>query len=381
MKIVYCLVDSSRTGGMERIICCKANYLADILGYDISIITTDRGNKKNFYHFSDKIHFVDLNVNYWELNQYSFFKKLWMQIKKRKIHKKRLTEYLFQQKPDIVVSTYTHEFTLLPKIKDRSKKVGEIHFSKHYNRIENKNKKQTFLNKIFSQLAERRKYSYISMYDKFIVLTKADLKNWNKFPNVSYIYNILPFYPQETALLDAKRVISVGRLVLQKGYDMLIEAWEKVSAVYPDWKLDIFGEGEERDFLNQLILSKKLENVITINTPTNDIISEYLNSSISVMSSRYEGFPMTLLEAAACGLPCVSFDCPDGPAEIIQNNEDGFLVKADDINDLADKIKLLIKDEFLRKDMGIKAKENIKRFSPDVLMKEWDRLFQQVTSI
>ncbi len=86
MKITYCLVDSSNIGGTERIISCKANYLADILGYDVSIITTDRGNKKNFYHFSDKIRFVDLGINYYELNQYSFAKRLWLQIKKRNTH-------------------------------------------------------------------------------------------------------------------------------------------------------------------------------------------------------------------------------------------------------------------------------------------------------
>ena len=378
MKIVYCLVDSSRTGGMERIVSCKANYLADTLGYDVSIITTDRGDKGNFYHFSDKIHFVDLNINYWELNRYSFAKRFWIQLKKRKAHKKRLAKYLFQQKPDIVISTYTHEFTLLPKINDGSKKIGEIHFSKQYNRIENKNKIQPFLNKIFSRFAEWRKYSYIPRYDKFIVLTNADLRNWEKYPNVEYIYNTLPFFPNETAFLNTKRVISVGRLVLQKGYDMLIEAWEKVYPVYPDWRLDIFGEGEDSDFLHRLIASKKLEHLITINAPTENIISEYLNSSIYVMSSRYEGFPMVLIEAMSCGLPCISFDCPDGPAEIIADSEDGFFVENGNVTLLAEKIKVLIQNENLRIEMGKKAKENVKRFSPDIIMKEWDRLFQQL---
>jgi glycosyltransferase involved in cell wall biosynthesis len=363
---------------MERIISCKANYLADILGYDVSIITTDRGNKKNFYHFSDKITFVDLGINYYELEQYFFFKKIWRQIQKRKIHFRRLSDVLQKLKANIVISTYSHEFTLLPDIKDGSKKIGEIHFSKHYNRIENKNKEQPLLNKIFSRLAEQRKYLYISKYDKFIVLTKADLQNWKKYPNVEFIYNILPFYPKETAFLNAKRVISVGRLALQKGYDMLVEAWEKVYQIYPDWKLDIFGEGEDYDFLCQLISSKKLEHVIMINTPTKNIISEYLNSSIYVMSSRYEGFPMVLLEDMSCGLPCVAFNCPDGPLEIITDNEDGFLVGNGNIQEMAEKIMLLIENEDLRKKMGIKAKENVKRFSPDIIMKEWDNLFQQL---
>ncbi len=245
-------------------------------------------------------------------------------------------------------------------------------------RIENEHKAQPFLNKIFSRLAEKRKYSYIAKYDKFIVLTQSDLQNWKNYPNVEYIYNTLPFYPEKTASLNAKRVISVGRLTLQKGYDMLIEAWEKVHQVYPDWRLDIFGKGEDYDFLQELISSKKLGQTIKINPPTQDIINEYLNSSIYVMSSLYEGFPMVLLEAEACGLPCVSFDCPNGPAEIIKDKQDGFIVGNGYVIELAEKIKFLIQNETVRKAMGEKAKENIKRFSPDIIMKEWDRLFREM---
>ncbi len=146
------------------------------------------------------------------------------------------------------------------------------------------------------------------------------------------------------------------------------------------WKLDIFGEGEDYDFLQQLILSKKLEHAITINPPTENIILEYLNSSVYVMSSRYEGFGMVLVEAMSCGLPCISFDCPDGPAEIIQNNEDGVIVENGNISLLAEKIKLLIHDEKFRIKIGKKAKENVKRFSPNIIMKEWNNLFQQLTS-
>lgn len=378
MKVVYCIIDTSQIGGMERIISCKANYLADELGYDVTIITTDRENKENFYHFSDKIKFIDFGINYKKIIQYPFWERLKEQIKKRKEHKNKLEKYLLSENPDIIISTYTHEFTLLPKIKTKSKKIGEIHFSKQYNAIEANNRKQSFFNKMMSCMAEHRKHLFISKYDKFIVLTEVDKKKWRKITNVECINNILPFYPRESAELNIKRIISVGRLTFQKGYDMLIEAWMEIILDFPEWKLDIFGAGEDYGFLSSQITLKKLENSVTINKPTDNIVSEYLNSSVYVMSSRYEGFPMTLIEAQSCGLPCISFDCPNGPAEIIRDGEDGFLIESGNIQELADKMKLLMSNSDLRKEMGMKAKQNVIRFSPAVIMKKWDLLFHNL---
>jgi glycosyltransferase involved in cell wall biosynthesis len=363
---------------MERIICCKANYLADVLGYDVTIITTDRGSKPNFYTFSDKVKFIDLNINYYELGRLSFTKRICRQIKKRRKHSAKLTEMLHKLRPDIVVSTHTHEFTLLPDIRDGSIKIGEIHFSKEYNEIENRYRKQSALSRRFSIAAEKRKYRFIDKYDKFVVLTQRDRLNWENHANVAQIYNLLSLYPAKTAPLKARRMISVGRLVLQKGYDMLIEAFRVVYQEYPDWQLDIFGEGADREELLQLIEDYQLTQVVKINPPTNDIQQEYLNSSLYVMSSRYEGFGMVLAEAMACGVPCISFDCPYGPSEIITDGEDGFLAENGNVQGLADKIKILISDADLRKQMGTKAKENVKRFSADIIMAQWDELFQKL---
>jgi glycosyltransferase involved in cell wall biosynthesis len=365
---------------MERIICCKANYLVDILEHEVTIVTSDRGEKENFHKFSNKIKFIDLGINYYELKQYPFFKRIVEQIKKRRKHKNRLSELLKKEQADIVISTYTHEFTILPTIGDKSKKIGEIHFSKEYNTLENKLKKQFCLSKWFSTLAEKRKYLFIKKYDKFVVLSKKDLKNWRNFSNVEQIYNVLPFYPEVRSNLDTKRIISVGRLMPQKGYNLLIEAWNMIHNHFPDWRLDIFGSGDDYDELTKRIENKHLEHSIRINFPTQNIINEYLNSSIYVMSSRYEGFGMVLVEAMSCGVPCISFDCPCGPSEIITNNEDGFLVENGNVQMLAEKIMTLIRDVDLRKNMGKKARENVKRFSPDMIMNEWNCLFHQLSN-
>ncbi|GHT05545.1 glycosyl transferase [Bacteroidia bacterium] len=375
MKIVYCIIDCSQTGGMERSVCGKANYLADVLGYDVSVITSDQGNKPNFYSFSDKIHFIDLGIHYDELKQYPFWKRMREQVKKRRMHQSKLSEALQKIKADIVISTYTHEFTLLPSIQDGSQKIAEIHFSKEYNKIANQSKKQSFLSKWFSILAEKRKYKFIDQYSKFVILTKNDQIHWKNHANIAQIYNMLPFSTGETATLDEKRVISVGRLAQEKGYDLLLEAWAIVSPDFPDWRLDIFGAGEEHEALSMLIEEKKLINSVRINSPSKDIQKEYLNSSICVMASRFEGFGMALIEAMSCGVPCISFDCP-GPSEIITNKEDGILVPGGNTLQLAEAMKKILSDNNLRKEMGKKAKQSAKRYSQDNIMQDWNVLFK-----
>lgn len=379
MKIVYCITDCSNSGGMERIICIKANYLVEVMGYDVTIITADKKTNSLFYKFSDKIKFINLDVNYFELEVFSFPVRQVKQIKKRQIHKKRLSQVLISEYADIVISTYTHEFTILPQIKDGSKKIAEIHFSENHNRIQNQNRSgiEEYVSLLTHDVFKRR---YIKYYDKFVVLTQADKRNWEKISvsNLVQIYNILPFYPEKSSQLENKRILSVGRYVDQKGYDLLIEAWALVAHKHADWHLDIFGSGEEHDNLVALIKERKLENSLTLHSPTHDIEKEYLDSSIYVLSSRYEGFGMVLVEAMACGLPCISFDCPQGPSEIIADRIDGLLAENGNIQDLADKLELLINDKDLRIGMGNKARQNIRRFAPDEIMKEWDNLFQSL---
>lgn len=161
--------------------------------------------------------------------------------------------------------------------------------------------------------------------------------------------------------------------------EYLIEAWSYVHKSHPDWKLDIYGYGELKEEMTRSIATLNLTDVININEPTNIIIQKYLESSIYIMSSRFEGFGMVLLEAMACGVPCISFDCPYGPADIIRNGEDGFLVEHLNAKALADSICQLIEQPELRKQFGRKAKKNIIRYSKDNIMKQWTELFNELT--
>ena len=179
------------------------------------------------------------------------------------------------------------------------------------------------------------------------------------------------------------RVIAVGRLDYQKGFDRLIQAWELIqkSGRYSDWQLDIFGQGEWRKMLQQAVDDKGLSDSVLINQPTQDIGKEYAGSSMLVMSSHYEGFPMVMIEAMACGLPVVSFDYKCGPRDIIQDGQNGLIVTDGDIQGLADAMMRLMNDESLRKQMSERAKKVVDIYSEKTVMKQWTELFESLVKI
>lgn len=191
---------------------------------------------------------------------------------------------------------------------------------------------------------------------------------------------LLTFLTPKREFLPGKRIISIGRYSEQKGYDRLIEAWIKVNRKHPDWHIRIYGEGQDRNSLQELIEKHHIENSFSLCPPTKNIQEKYLESSIYVMSSRFEGLPMALLEAMACGVPCISFDCPYGPAEIITPEEDGILVKNGNTDELADAICRLIEDTDKRIRMGKQAQKNIQRYLREEVMKLWDELFNTLTT-
>jgi glycosyltransferase involved in cell wall biosynthesis len=190
----------------------------------------------------------------------------------------------------------------------------------------------------------------------------------------------MPVIPAKSSSLDNKQAIMVGRYNDAKGYEYITEAWETVQQKHPDWILNIYGSGEMHDDVERWIKNRHLENTMIMHEPTKQITQKYLESSICVMSSRYEGFPLVIMEAMSCGVPCVSFDCPFGPRNIIKNGEDGILVDYLNTKALADSICKVIEDKDFRKQLGTNAKKNIQRFSQDAIMQQWQDLFHSLTN-
>ena len=362
---------------MERVLLNKVRYLVEQLHWDVTVVTTDQQGRPPFYPFPEGMKMVDLNVNYSEDNGKPFLKKFCGYIRKRRLHKKRLRALLSQIKPDVVDCFYPGECSFVPRLKDGSKKVMELHQSKLFHHQYNRTGLMGLADKVRARMDE----SLVRKFDRFVVLTQEDAQMWGDLPNIEVIPNAAYFIAEKHADCSHKRVIAVGRLDYQKGFDRLIEAWRIVQQTeqYHDWYLDIYGQGEWQEMLEQCITNYDIAETCAIHAPTKNIGEEYTRSSMLVMSSNYEGFPMVMIEAMACGLPVVSFDFKCGPRDIIDPGKNGLIVPNGDIPGLADAMMLLMSDAPLRQEMGVNARQVVETYSEEAVMKKWISLFERIS--
>ncbi|WP_442590772.1 glycosyltransferase family 4 protein [Pedobacter sp. AW31-3R] len=372
MRIVYCIVSTFNSGGMERVLANKANYLAKH-GNELFIVTTDQKGRKPFFKLNDHIVQYDLGINY--TGNKGLVRKILSYPGKQRKHRQKLSALLQQLKADVVISMFDLEVPFLYKIKDGSKKVVEIHFSR-YKRLQYGN---TGLLGWVDRFRSKQDWFIAQRYDRFVVLTQEDKLYWGNLKNIQVIPNANSFKPVVNADLKAKRVIAVGRYDYQKGFDELIRSWKQVHKVHPDWSLAIFGQGPLKTELQALIVDLQLEEAVQLCAPVNAIEKEYLASSILAMTSRYEGLPMALLEGQACGLPLVAYACKCGPRDIIKEGSNGFLLAEGDEEGLADKLIDLMDDAALREKMGKASLALSGDYAEDLIMKQWLMLFNQLT--
>ncbi|MCM5663416.1 glycosyltransferase family 4 protein [Galbibacter mesophilus] len=364
MRLVYITNQICGPGGLERVLSVKTAYLINTYGYEIHIITLNQKTKTTFYDFHPEIKYHNIEAKGNSL-QYA------------KSYISGLREYVKAIKPSFisVCDDGLKGFFVPIFLKKPCPMIYERHVSKN---IENKSQSKSFLKKLQLNAKFRMMNFGARFYDSFVVLTDGNKKEWPT-KNMVVIPNPLPFYPETASEVTSKKIISVGKLAPQKGYDLLIEAWAKIAPMFPEWKVSIFGKGNEETKLKTLIKEYSLENSFSIYPPTQEIQEKYLGASLYVMSSRFEGFGMVLIEAMACGLPCVSFDCPFGPSDIISHNDDGLIAKNGNVDDLAEKMTFLIENSEQRKKMGTKAKENVRKYLPENIVRQWHELFNSLT--
>ena len=370
MRIVYCIPATSNSGGMERVLARKVNYLT-ALGHQLIVVTTDQRGAKPFFPLAEEVAQYDLGIDYDETNGRGILAKLFSYPAKHRKHKSRLRRLLSSLQPDIVISMFGDDATLLPKIKDGSRKVLEYHFSKLKRLQYGRRGLWRMVDLLRTKLDERT----VKDYDRFVVLTEEDAGYWGKLPNIQVIPNPLPFVSEEGSPCTSHRVLAVGRYDFQKNFSKLIELWAQISPKYPDWHLDIYGDGTLRRDLEQQVQALGLSDTVHLAHPTHQMPEVYRGASIYVMTSRYEGLPMVLLEAQHMGLPIVSFACPCGPRDILHPGEDGYLIEQGDDVAFIGALSSLMDSEAERIRMGANARQASSRYEVDAVMAQWTDLF------
>ncbi len=282
MKIIYIIKSFTAIAGTERVISNKINYLSE-KGNDVCLITYEQGNHPLAFHLNKTVKFCDINVRFFTLGKYNIIRKIYLFKKKEHIFSIKLEAIIKDFMPDIIIFT-TYSFKLFGSIlsistKYNIKTIIESHVSmnsiiRHYDF-----KKGTFMY-YMTLLLDLQSLKYIRKADAIVSLTAGDAKSWKKYKKAIVIPNPINIYPniRKNEYETNRRIISVGRLNEQKGYDLLIKAFSKVHIKHKDWIIDIYGDGEDKCLLNDLIKQNKLEEVVKINIPTVKIYEEYIKS-------------------------------------------------------------------------------------------------------
>lgn len=377
MHILYIYSEVSIKGGTDKVLVEKANWLVNH-GYEVTIVTESQMGRPLSFDLDSKVHHVDMGLDFNKQYSVGTLKRFFIYYSLMKEYKRRLKRTLLELHPDIVITAMGRSLSLLSAMKDGSVKIGESHTTKNHLRSLHLMEEKGGAYRLVAKYMRWKMCRNVSKLNALVLLTEKDADDWKDITNTIVIPNPISFYPKEAAKLENKQVIMVGRYNDAKGYDYLIPAWEIVHQRHPDWTLNVYGSGELHDDVVRWVKERNLEDTIILNDPTDYIMEKYLESSICVLSSRYEGFSLVIIESMACGVPVASFDCPHGPRNIIRNGEDGLLIEYLNTSALADGICRLIEDEKLRKRIGEKARSNVLRFSKESVMQQWVSLFKKV---
>lgn len=213
-------------------------------------------------------------------------------------------------------------------------------------------------------------------FHSFVILTDKNKQDWPRV-DCTVIPNLSPFLVTDNHInINKTLVLAVGSQTFNKGYDRLLEIWSQVSEKQKKWKLEVYGRVDTRLDLQNKTNTLGLNKCVSFLDPIKNIEDKYIEASIFVMTSRSEGFGMVLIEAMAYGVPCIAFDCPHGPSDIIKDGIDGFVIREGDISHFTEKLLLLMTNEKLRREMGIAAKKNIRRYDSKHIMENWDALYK-----
>jgi len=344
MNILYCIPHLYNSGGMERVLTQKVNWLAVHTKHEFTILTTEKtpeGQPDCYFPLNQRIKVVHLDIDFNADYCKPLFIKWWGHMLRMRTYERALRAYIQQNSIELCISLCGKEIAFLRHLPCRT--IAELHFAK--------NQRQQLLEAnhtglFWSLLGRIRTWQLVRAVkplERLVVLTKADQEDWQKVGcmNVTVIPNPCSLDGLKIPMTSRKKsVLAVGRLHEQKGFDLLLQAWKVIEQKHPEWTLRIVGEGPKHAELEKQIRDLELKHVCLAGR-TENMAKEYVEASIFVLSSRYEGLPLVLAEAMWCGTPCVSFDCPHGPAELLADDR-GWLAPNGDIEALTAQIEYVI---------------------------------------
>ncbi|WP_332032326.1 glycosyltransferase family 4 protein [Kaistella sp.] len=372
-KLLYVIGSLENSGGSERALTGRVNYLVENYDYDITIVTTNKNSLKSYYPINPKVKLVNIPISFAkntlaEKLEYIFFNS----------HKeeKELYEYINEHKFDICSSLGAESFLYKGNNGHSFYKIKENRFT--YKKLLRDNVR-SIGKKIWRYFRFRNAVMVQKKMDCSVTLTKEDADFWSKYlKKIVVMPNFIDTENIESSELENKIVIAVGRLEVEKDFESLIESYFLVAHKYPEWKLHIYGDGSLKSKLQDLINEKKLTDKVILKGSVKNIYEQYLHSSIYVHTAVYEGFGLTILEAMAHKLPVVAFESVGGVKVLVKDNENGFLIKNRDRVLLAEKIGKLISDNELRNAMGAKSQTIAHEYSVENIMEKWHQFYSTI---
>ena len=380
MKILYIINKMTNLAGIERILTCKMNYLSEKTDYSVFLVTYEQPNQALSFQLNNKITYQPINAPIPQREGMTLFGWMKVYISARKVFKREFNHFLKNIHPDIVICT-GYAYPVLDIIIDASRQINAKTIMESHVKGDTVSMKKYIFNHTLASMLSFWDYYILNKVKKadcVVTLTQEDKEFWRSYAKrIEVIPNILTITPKKVVDYRAKRIIAAGRFVHQKGFDLLLDAWHIINKDISDWHLYIFGN-ENREPYQKIVDKYQMNDNTHLMGATKDIAEEFSKSSIFVLSSRFEGFGLVLAEAMSCGLPCVSFDCPYGPRDIITDREDGILVENGNVEALSKAIEQLMTEEDLRQSMGEKALINVARYDSSNIMTRWEELFSSL---
>lgn len=360
MRIAFLHTAFTTWGGIERVWIEKMNYLATRFGHDIFMVTSDQGSHPIPYPVNEKVRLCDMDIRMYTQYKYSGLRRLRERRRLSWLYEERLRKMLLDIRPDILVCTSTQDMRQLLRVKGHIPVIVESHLNFSHPGT------------LWNRLLTRYNNHYVGKADAVVTLTQGDAKNWQRVSkHVHVIPNIVHLNDSDTyGDCTNKRAVFIGRLAKEKALDDMSRIWRQVNARFPDWQLHLYGDGT---------MPSQPDIQLFVHPATSEPFERYKESSILLLTSHFESFGLVLPEAMSCGIPVVSYDCPYGPASIITDGKDGFLIPNRDEHLYVERVLQLMEDRELRLRMGREGIESSKRYRAEAILQQWQELYCSLT--